>query len=303
MHPQIIRWINHFLMLSFDLGAYGAESEETVRLRKNRFQKSDDYFDDDFFFNTNSTTLNSQPTAPIRFYGKFGVSEEMKRRHSQYFFDSLWFFLLTLGLGEAERQLAFDEIHIQFRNPRRYWFAVDDPKREGNLWLKLENNRVPLSHWKKKLRMTRTQFYKFLDLFEGSLDPVKGPNYRSVSGGHKLAFFLYFLAHKAEVAVVADLFGISPQAGSVFIKQVSDLICEKIQPKFIHMPWTNADMKAKVEAYENRFGLPGVFGAIDGSHFKIKKPPVNPLEYHCYKGYHSFNVQAICDSNGLFLDV
>ena len=149
MHPQIVRWVNHFLMLSFDLGAYGAESEETVRLRKNRFQKSDDYFDDDFFFNTNSTTLNSQPTAPIRFYGKFGVSEEMKRRHSRYFFDSLWFFLLTLGLGEAQRQLAFDELHIQFRDPRRYWFAVDDPKREGNLWLKLENNRVPLSHWKK----------------------------------------------------------------------------------------------------------------------------------------------------------
>ena len=45
------------------------------------------------------------------------------------------------------------------------------------------------------------------------------------------------------------------------------------------------------------------FGAVDGSHFKIKKPPVNPLEFHCYKGYHFFDVQAICDSNGLFLDV
>ena len=100
------------------------------------------------------------------------------------------------------------------------------------------------------------------------MEPGIGPNWLAVSGAHKLAFFLYFLAHKAEVGVVADLFGISPQAGSVYIKDISNLICEKIQPKLIHMPWTDADMRAKVTAYEKRFGLPGVFGAVDGSHFK-----------------------------------
>ena len=309
MHPNIIRWINHFLMVSFDMCALYDEPTDEKKIPRfyesySEKSYSDNFFDDDYFFNTDSTTINTQPTAPIgRFYGKFGVSEAMKRRHSRYFFESLWFFLLTLGLGAAERQLALDEINIQFRDPRRYWFAIKTPKREGNLWFKLENNIEPLSHWKKKLRMTRTQFYKFLDLFEGSLEPGDGPNWRSVPGAHKLAFFLYFLAHKAEIAVVADLFGIAPTTGSNFIKQVSDLICDKIQPKLIHMPWADSDMRAKVEAYENRFGLPGVFAAIDGSHFKIKKPPVNPLEYHCYKGYHSFNVQAICDSNGLFLDV
>ena len=245
MHPQIVRWVNHFLLLSFDFCAYGGESEETLRLRKNRFKSESSNFNDND--KTNSTNPNTQPTAPARFYGEFGVSEQIKRRHCRYFFDSLWLYLLTLGLGEAERQLSYEEISIQFRDPRKYWFATDRD-RAGCLWFNLRDNRVPMSHWKKKLRLTEAQFYTFLSFFEGSLNPGKGPNWRSVSGAHKLAFFLYFLAHKAEVGVVADLFGISPQAGSVYIKDISNLICEKIQPKFIHMPWTDADMKAKVTA-------------------------------------------------------
>ena len=108
MHPQIVKWVNNFLLLTFDFCSYGGESEQTLRLRKNRFKNYDthDTYDD---FKTNSTNPNTQPTAPIRFYGEFGVSDQIKRRHSRYFFDSLWLYLLTLGLGEAERQLSYEE--------------------------------------------------------------------------------------------------------------------------------------------------------------------------------------------------
>ena len=295
MHPPLVRWINNFLSLTFDFCAYG-ESQKTLNLRKNRFKDYDT--DDDYF--TNSTTYETQPTCPIRFYGEFGISDQIKRRHSRYFFDQLWLYLLTTGLHHADRQLAFQDVCTQFRDPRKYWFATG---RDGSLWYNLRDNRVPRSEWKKNLRMTETQFYKFLSFFEGSLEPGRGPNWRSVSGAHKLAFFLFFLAHKAEVGTVSKLFGISIQSGSNYVRDIAHLICKKIQKKLIHMPWSDADMKAKVTAYEKRFGLSSVFGAVDGSHFKISKPPENHVEYLCYKGYHSFNVQAICDSDGTFLDV
>ena len=74
-----------FLLLTFDFCVYGGESEQTLRLGKIRFKKYDthDTYDDDYF--TNSTNPNTQPTVPIRFYGKFGVSDQIKRRHSRYF--------------------------------------------------------------------------------------------------------------------------------------------------------------------------------------------------------------------------
>ncbi|XP_026823903.1 putative nuclease HARBI1 [Ooceraea biroi] len=44
-----------------------------------------------------------------------------------------------------------------------------------------------------------------------------------------------------------------------------------------------------------------VLGAIDGSHIKIASPKENPECYINRKGYHSIQLQVICDSNLKFL--
>ena len=132
MHPPLVKWINNFLLLTFDFCDYG-ESQQTVTLRKSRFKHYDthnyDTYDDDYF--TNSTNPTTQPTCPIRFYGEFGISDQIKRRHSRYFFDQLWLYLLTTGLHHADRQLAFQDVCTQFHDPRKYWFATGW---DGSLW-------------------------------------------------------------------------------------------------------------------------------------------------------------------------
>ena len=45
------------------------------------------------------------------------------------------------------------------------------------------------------------------------------------------------------------------------------------------------------------------FGCIDGTHIPILRPEDNSQDYFCYKMFFSLNVQAICDSRGLFMDV
>ena len=51
--------------------------------------------------------------------------------------------------------------------------------------------------------------------------------------------------------------------------------------------------------------LPNVVGAIDCTHIEIQKPAATdyPDEYINRKGWHSINVQAICDAEFRFLDV
>lgn len=44
-------------------------------------------------------------------------------------------------------------------------------------------------------------------------------------------------------------------------------------------------------------------GAIDGSHIRIKPPKKNKKCYYNYKSFHSIQLQAICDSEGKFLDI
>ena len=45
------------------------------------------------------------------------------------------------------------------------------------------------------------------------------------------------------------------------------------------------------------------FSCIDGTHVQIKRPMRDSQDYFCYKQYFSLNIQALCDSNGKFMDV
>ncbi len=45
------------------------------------------------------------------------------------------------------------------------------------------------------------------------------------------------------------------------------------------------------------------FGCIDGTRIPIACPRANSQDLFCYKKYYSFNVQAVCDYQGLFMDV
>ncbi|XP_048251815.1 putative nuclease HARBI1, partial [Haliotis rufescens] len=45
--------------------------------------------------------------------------------------------------------------------------------------------------------------------------------------------------------------------------------------------------------------FPGVIGCIDGTHVRIQAPSDNEPAFVNRKGYHSINVQAVCDSQGM----
>ncbi|KAL4719275.1 hypothetical protein ACJJTC_016555, partial [Scirpophaga incertulas] len=49
--------------------------------------------------------------------------------------------------------------------------------------------------------------------------------------------------------------------------------------------------------FQRRFLLPGVIGCVDCTHVAIVKPKDNEHLYINRKGYHSLNVQMICDTN------
>ncbi|KAK6178070.1 hypothetical protein SNE40_012903 [Patella caerulea] len=62
-------------------------------------------------------------------------------------------------------------------------------------------------------------------------------------------------------------------------------------------------MQVKTAAFEVKFGMTQAFGCVDGTHIAIKRPVENSQDYFCHKNFFSVNVQAVCDSSGLFMDV
>lgn len=47
----------------------------------------------------------------------------------------------------------------------------------------------------------------------------------------------------------------------------------------------------------DKFGFPGVLGVVDGTHIAVLKPRQEHHNFLNRKGFHSLNVQIICDSN------
>ncbi|XP_052223937.1 putative nuclease HARBI1 [Dreissena polymorpha] len=49
--------------------------------------------------------------------------------------------------------------------------------------------------------------------------------------------------------------------------------------------------------------FPQVVGVVDGTHIRIQAPSANEDDYVNRKGFHSLNVQMICDATFWFVDV
>ncbi|XP_037933030.1 putative nuclease HARBI1 [Teleopsis dalmanni] len=80
------------------------------------------------------------------------------------------------------------------------------------------------------------------------------------------------------------------------IKEVTFIIQDKLMQKYIRFPTSADEQNIVKQRFFNATGFPGVIGAVDCTHIKIKKPHIE-VE-HCYrnrKGYFSKDVQLICD--------
>ena len=59
-----------------------------------------------------------------------------------------------------------------------------------------------------------------------------------------------------------------------------------------------------MNAFQEFCGLPGVVGAIDGTHIHIRKPYVGPKDYFYFKtSWYTIQMQAVVDRSKRFLDL
>ncbi|XP_018368221.1 PREDICTED: putative nuclease HARBI1 [Trachymyrmex cornetzi] len=72
-----------------------------------------------------------------------------------------------------------------------------------------------------------------------------------------------------------------------------------VAPRFIRWPRNQVALDV-IERFQRSCGFPNVIGAIDGTHIKIRTSNEDADSYINRKGFHSMNVQMICDSRGLF---
>ena len=70
------------------------------------------------------------------------------------------------------------------------------------------------------------------------------------------------------------------------------------QQEFVKWPKQQQELSSLKTAFYQRGGFPSVIGCVDGTHIRIQAPNKNENSYVNRKGFHSINVQGICNQEG-----
>ena len=70
------------------------------------------------------------------------------------------------------------------------------------------------------------------------------------------------------------------------------------QNEFISWPSPATELQEVKRGFYDKGGFPGVIGCVDGTHVRIQAPIANANDFVNRKGFHSINVQAVCNHRG-----
>jgi hypothetical protein len=91
---------------------------------------------------------------------------------------------------------------------------------------------------------------------------------------------------------ISMLLGIGKATAWLYVHQCTYAICKHMYAMYIRFP-TPAEARKSMLVLQQQSGIPGIFGAIDGTHININKPIEDGQDYFNRKSFYSINVQGM----------
>ncbi|XP_066585162.1 uncharacterized protein [Prorops nasuta] len=200
----------------------------------------------------------------------------------------------TILSSSDDSDSDMEEIEFIFKN-------VNYPKESRPRVINLMENVIYAYHdeeFKRHFRMHRSTFYFLLDILKPHLKNINndGP---VISAEKQLYITLYVLATPDSYRSVVTKFNIGNATAWRAVKRVVRALCQ-LRNFFIRWP-TLEEVEATSNAIAVKYGFPGVIGIVDGTHVRIAAPKENSNAYVNRKGFHSIQLQVICNEKMEFI--
>ena len=105
----------------------------------------------------------------------------------------------------------------------------------------------------------------------------------------------YIYATGSFLEVIGDLMTVGKATISRVVNEVTDTLHR--MGGFITMPKNDNDIRCTMSDFYQIAQVPGVVGCVAGTHIYIQAPCDDQESHFVYhKGYHSINVQMICNA-------
>ena len=141
------------------------------------------------------------------------------------------------------------------------------------------------------------QFSVFKFTFKTNVEPyisLQDTRYRPATPSRiRLLAFLYHVALGDNYRSVANQFSIGVSNVSKIVHDVTSAILSHMWSNYIRLP-NAVEAQENMRTWKQQTGIPGIVGALDGTHIQIKKPSnrVAPEVYYNRKSFYSVNVQG-----------
>lgn len=136
-------------------------------------------------------------------------------------------------------------------------------------------------------------------------DLIHGNNPVAVSPHTKFFGAMHFYATGSYQRMVGRSYNISvaQQTMSKILHEVTSVIIQRFGGRWIQFPVTLNEKNRIKATFMQMRNFPGVIGVIDCSHIEIIRPKEEEHAYLNRKGYHSINVQIVCDAELRILNI
>ncbi|XP_067625233.1 putative nuclease HARBI1 [Eurosta solidaginis] len=160
------------------------------------------------------------------------------------------------------------------------------------------------SEFRKLYRLSPSLTENIISQLSGQL---KGERITALSAEKQVLAALRFYATGCYQRSVGEQWGISMSQTSISrsVHRVTDAINNSLFSQHVKFPMTQTERQAAKEIFASAPApfVPGTIGAIDCSHVSILGPKDYEASYVNHHGYHSINVQMICDPSLKILNV
>ncbi|XP_012543265.1 putative nuclease HARBI1 [Monomorium pharaonis] len=147
--------------------------------------------------------------------------------------------------------------------------------------------------------MKQRTFNFLLQLLWGDLCKQDRYGRHPKSPEEQLLIAIWFMSTPNSYRCVSDRFDFGTATAWRSVQKVVNALYKKVAT-FIRWP-TLEESARSMESIKRKYGFPNVIGAIDGTHIKIISPRDNSDSYINRKGFHSIQLQIICNEQLQFI--
>ncbi|KAJ8685513.1 hypothetical protein QAD02_021306 [Eretmocerus hayati] len=143
---------------------------------------------------------------------------------------------------------------------------------------------------------------QFDDLYQRTrqrLTKLKGPR-AALDPELRLAAVLSYLVHSSSARKTAWSFYIGESTMYKLIPEVCKAIHLGLKDHYLKFPSTNEEWLEISNGFLYIFDFPNCIGALDGKHFRMKRPPHSGSWFWNFKKFYSIVLMAVCDAKRVF---